>query len=127
MCRGERGFWVMEFLPGCPFRAARVELIAEPTASGTEIDARMHQLKQRASEALQLVPNAPAELVASVQNIEAPGTLADLVAGVMDLKPEEKQQVLEAVELRDRLQQVIWCLALRFAGLRLVLDLRQQS
>src|SRR5258708_223061 len=127
MCQGEQRFRVIEFLPGYPFLAARVELIAEPTASGTEIDARMHQLKQRASEALQLVPNAPAELVASVQNIEAPGTLADLVAGVMDLKPEEKQQVLEAVELRDRLEKVLWMLSYRIEVLRLSRDIGQQT
>ncbi len=127
ICQGEQRFRVIEFLPGYPFLAARVELIAEPTASGTEIDARMHQLKQRASEALQLVPNAPAELVASVQNIEAPGTLADLVAGVMDLKPEEKQQVLEAVELRDRLEKVLWMLSYRIEVLRLSRDIGQQT
>ncbi len=127
ICQGEQRFRIIEFLPGYPFLAARVELFAEPAASGTEIDARMHQLKQRASEALQLVPNAPAELVASVQSIEAPGTLADLVAGVMDLKPEEKQQVLEAVELRDRLDKVLWMLSYRIEVLRLSRDIGQQT
>src|SRR5258707_15694115 len=111
IAQGEQRFRVVEFLSGYPFTAARVELIAEPSASGTEIDARMHQLQQRATEALQLVPNAPAELVASVQTIESPGTLADLVAGVMDLKPAEKQQVLEAFELRERLDKVLWMLS----------------
>ncbi len=127
IAQGEQRFRVLEFIPGYPFLVARVELIPEQTASGTEIDARMHQLQQRASEALQLVPNAPAELVASVQTIEAPGTLADLVAGVMDLKPTEKQQVLEAFELRDRLDKVLWMLSYRIEVLRLSRDIGQQT
>src|SRR5260221_3400668 len=127
IAQGEQRFRVLEFIPGYPFLVARVELIPEQTASGTEIDARMHQLQRRASEALQLVPNAPAELVASVQTIEAPGTLADLVAGVMDLKPTEKQQVLEAFELRDRLDKVLWMLSYRIEVLRLSRDIGQQT
>jgi ATP-dependent Lon protease len=128
IAQGEQRFRIIEFIPGYPFMAARVELIAEPSAGGgTEIDARMHQLQQRASEALQLVPNAPAELVASVQTIESPGTLADLVAGVMDLKPAEKQQVLEAIELRDRLDKVLWMLSYRIEVLRLSRDIGQQT
>jgi ATP-dependent Lon protease len=128
IAQGEQRFRVIEFLSGHPFMAARVELIAEPSApSGTEIDARLHQLRQRATEALQLVPNAPAELVASVQSIEAPGTLADLVAGVIDLKPAEKQQILEAVSLRDRLDKVLWMLSYRIEVLRLSRDIGQQT
>src|SRR6185437_9148527 len=110
ICQGEERFRIVEFLDGHPFLAARVERIAEPSAAGAAIDARVHQLKQRAIEALQLVPNAPPELVASVQGIEAPGTLADIVAGVMDLKPDEKQQILETIDLQQRLDKVIWML-----------------
>jgi ATP-dependent Lon protease len=127
IAQGEQRFRVIELLSGYPFMAARVELIAEPSGSGAEIDARMHQLKQRATEALQLVPNAPAELVASVQTIDAPGTLADLVAGVIDLKPAEKQQVLETVPLRERLDKVLWMLSYRIEVLRLSRDIGQQT
>jgi ATP-dependent Lon protease len=127
ICQGEERFRIVEFLDGHPFMAARVERIAEPTAGGAAIDARMHQLKQRAVEALQLVPNAPAELVASVQGIEAPGMLADIVAGVMDLKPEEKQQVLETIEPEPRLDKVIWMLSYRIEVLRLSRDIGQRT
>jgi ATP-dependent Lon protease len=127
VCHGEQRFRIIEFLDGHPFLAARVEPIAEPTTTGTEIEARLLQLKQRAEEALQLVPNQPEELVAMVRNIEAPGALADIVAGVMDLKPEEKQQILEAVELRDRLDKVLWMLSYRIEVLRLSRDIGQQT
>jgi ATP-dependent Lon protease len=127
ICQGEQRFRVIEFLDGYPFLAARVELIAESSASGAEIEARMHQLKQRATEALQLVPNAPEELVTSVQSIETPGALADIVAGLMDLKPTEKQQILEAFDVRDRLDKVLWMLSYRIEVLRLSRDIGQQT
>jgi ATP-dependent Lon protease len=127
ICQGEERFRIVEFLDGHPFLAARVERIAEPSAAGAAIDARVHQLKQRAIEALQLVPNAPPELVASVQGIEAPGTLADIVAGVMDLKPDEKQQILETIDLQQRLDKVIWMLSYRIEVLRLSRDIGQQT
>jgi ATP-dependent Lon protease len=127
ICQGEERFRIVEFLDGHPFLAARVERIAEPSAAGAAIDARVHQLKQRATEALQLVPNAPPELVASVQGIEAPGTLADIVAGVMDLKPDEKQQILETIDLQQRLDKVIWMLSYRIEVLRLSRDIGQQT
>jgi ATP-dependent Lon protease len=127
ICQGEQRFRIIEFLAGYPFLAARVEPIDEVAATGTEIDARMHQLQQRAAEALKLVPNAPPELVATVQGIETPGALADLVAGLIDLKPAEKQQVLEAVGLRDRLDKVLWMLSYRIEVLRLSRDIGQQT
>jgi ATP-dependent Lon protease len=127
ICQGEQRFRVIEFLDGYPFLAARVELIPERPASGAEIEARMHQLKQRATEALQLVPNAPEELVTSVQSIETPGALADIVAGLMDLKPAEKQQILEAFDVRDRLDKVLWMLSYRIEVLRLSRDIGQQT
>jgi len=127
ICQGEQRFRIIEFVEGYPFLAARVEIIEEQITAGAEIEARLHQLKQRANEALQLVPEAPRELIATVRGIEAPGALADFVAGVMDLKPEEKQQILEAVDLRERLDKVLSMLSYRIEVLRLSRDIGQQT
>jgi ATP-dependent Lon protease len=127
ICQGEQRFRVTSFIEGQPFLAARTEVIPEPEASGPEIEARVLQLKQRAAEALQFLPNSPAELPAAIQGIEAPGALADIVAGVMDLKPEEKQQVLETIDIRQRLDKVLWLLSYRLEVLRLSHDIGQQT
>jgi ATP-dependent Lon protease len=68
---------------------------------------------------VQLLSQVPPELVAAIQNIETPGTLADLVASLMDLKPAEKQQVLETFDLKERLDRVIAVLSQRIEVLRL--------
>ncbi len=107
--------------------SARVERIAEPEAHGTEIDARFHQLRERALETLRLIEQAPPELAAAVQGLEQPGQLADMVASLMDLTPSEKQEVLETVDLQARLDRVLWRLAYRLEVLRLSADIGKRT
>jgi ATP-dependent Lon protease len=125
--RGLQRFRVVEFLPGYPFLVARVEIIAEPEASGAEIEAQFHQLKQRALEAVELLPGSPPELAATIQLTSSPGMLADLIAGFMDLKLAEKQEVLEAVDLHDRLGKMLAHVAHRIEVLRLSRDIGKQT
>ncbi len=107
--------------------AVRVERIPEPAAEGAEIDARFHQLRERAMETLRLLEQAPAELAAAVQSVEQPGQLADLVASLLDLAPGEKQEILETVPLLARLDRVLWRLAYRLEVLRLSADIGKRT
>jgi ATP-dependent Lon protease len=125
--QGGQRFRVIEFLPGYPYLVARVELLEEPEGKGADVEGRQHQLRQRALEALQLLPGAPPEIAQTIQSIESPGMLADLTASVMDLKPNEKQDVLETLELRARLDKVLWLLSYRIEVLRLSRDIGQQT
>src|SRR5262252_8494993 len=55
ICRGEQRFRILALIPGYPFLVARVERIAEPAdaaGAGTEIEARMLKLRERAVEAI---------------------------------------------------------------------------
>jgi ATP-dependent Lon protease len=109
----------VEYLGGYPFLVARVARIPEPTGTSKEIEARFLQLKARAAEALELMPQMPQEFAAAVQNMSSPGTLADLVAGFMDATPAEKQAVLETIDLEKRLDAVLQLLANRIEVLKL--------
>jgi ATP-dependent Lon protease len=80
IARGTRRFRVLEFLPGYPFLAARVEEIGEAEVFSTEIAARVHQLKERAREAISLLPNVPAEVASAIEQIQSPSALADFIA-----------------------------------------------
>ena len=127
ICRGEQRFRVVEFLEEQSFLAARIERIAEPETTGAEVEARFMQLKERALEALQLIPNAPDELKDTVRSVESPSVLADMVASFLDLKIEEKQQVLETIDPKARLDRVLWFLAYRLEVLRLSHDIGQRT
>jgi ATP-dependent Lon protease len=53
--------------------------------------------------------------------------LADMVAEFMDIKPAEKQEVLETLDVRKRLDRVLWLIAYRIEVLRLSRDIGQQT
>jgi ATP-dependent Lon protease len=117
--QGQSRFRVSEFLGGWPFLVGRVVWVPEATEGGEEIEARFLQLKAQAVEAIKLLPNVPDELAGAVQAIDSASQLADMVANLLDIENEEKQAVLEAFDLRRRLDLVLAHLAERVSVLRL--------
>jgi ATP-dependent Lon protease len=127
ICQGQQRFRVVEYLEGYPFLVARVGRIEEPEAAGNEIEARFVQLKERALEVLELLPQAPQELVAGIQGMSSPAALADLVAGVMDIEVSEKQALLETLDLQKRMDAVLDKLAHRLQVLKLSREIDQRT
>jgi ATP-dependent Lon protease len=127
IAQGVQRFHITEFLPGWPFLVARGVHVPEPLAQGPEIEARFVSLKQRAIEALQLLPNIPVPLREAVEAAATPGTLADLIAAHMELQPPERQDILETVELVQRLDKVSTLLAHRIEILRLSREIDQRT
>ncbi|MBV8661863.1 MAG: endopeptidase La [Hyphomicrobiales bacterium] len=120
-------FRVVDFVRERPFFAARVERIEEPDQRSPEIEARFRNLKQQALETLQLLPQAPRELVVTVQAITAPGALADIVAAYIDITAEQRQELLETVDLVARIDKVTKLLSERLEVLRLTDEIGQQT
>src|SRR6266849_4405358 len=110
ICQGQQRFRVVEYLEGYPF-----------------IVARFVQLKERALQVLELLPQAPQELIAGIQGISSPGALADLVACVMDIEVAEKQALLETVDLQKRLDGVLEHLAHRLQVLKLSREIDERT
>jgi ATP-dependent Lon protease len=127
VCQGEQRFQVIEFLTGWPFLVARVLRIPEPATRTPEIEARFVHLRGQAAEALELLPQAPRELAAAVQGIDQPGALADFTAAYMDVKPEEKQEILETIDVTARMDKVSRLLAQRIEVLRLSAEIGKQT
>ena len=127
VCQGEQRFQIAEYLSGWPFLVARVLRIPEPDTRTSEIEARFVNLKTQAVEAVELLPQAPAELVAAIQSIEAAPALADLSAAYMDIKPEEKQEILETVDITARMDKVSRLLGHRIEVLRLSQEIGRQT
>ncbi|HMD64831.1 MAG TPA: endopeptidase La [Stellaceae bacterium] len=127
ICQGERRSRIIDFLDGYPFLAARVERIQEVEATTKDIEARLLNLRNQALEVLQLLPQTPAELVNAVQSVTSPAALADLIASFMDIAPQEKQEILETVDIERRLERVSELLAYRIEVLRLSRQISEQT
>lgn len=106
ICQGDGRFRIVEFVQTEPFMVARVELIQEDEPEGRAIDARFMALKQRAEEVLGMAPGAPEEMAQAVRAIESPAMLADMVSTFLDVPAGDKQELLELVDLRKRLDRL---------------------
>ncbi|HVN45295.1 MAG TPA: endopeptidase La, partial [Steroidobacteraceae bacterium] len=127
VCQGESRFRVVEMVRDTPFLAARIEQIPEPTNTSPEIEARAAFLKERATEALSLLPQAPAELARMIAGIDSAAHLADLIVSFMDVRSSEKQEILETLDLKERLDKVIRLLAHRVEVLKITKDISEQT
>jgi len=127
VCQGVQRARILDFLPGTPFLAARVQHIPEPTTTSPEIEARFLNLQRQAIEAIQLLPQTPRELVALFQSTTSPGALADLSAFYMEIKPQEKQEILETIDLSSRMEKVSRHLAGRLEVLRITNEIGQKT
>jgi ATP-dependent Lon protease len=127
ICQGVQRARVLDFLPGTPFLTARVLHIPEPAITSPEIEARFLNLQRQAIEAIQLLPQAPPELVAVFQSTTSPAALADLTTSYMDIKPQDKQEILETIDLSQRMEKVSRHLAERLEVLRLTNEIGQKT
>jgi ATP-dependent Lon protease len=127
VCQGDQRFQVTEFLDGWPFMVARVQRTPEPDVRSSDIEARFLNLKAQAIAALQLLPQAPQELLEAVQSVTSPSGLADLAAAYMDVEPAEKQEILETIDITARMDKVTRMLAHRIEVLRLSQEIGRQT
>ena len=127
ICQGEQRFKILEYIEGYPFMLARVDYIREQDELNTEIEARVHRLKTLALEGLELLPHAPMELANAIQSISSPSDLTDIVASFIDIEPEEKQDVLETLDLKTRMDKVISHVSHRVEVLRISQEIHTQT
>ena len=127
ICRGLHRFRVEEFLSGFPYLVARIEKIGISEVMTPEVEARMRLLKMRAREAIQLLPNLPAEIQAAIDSLQSPSALADFLAGIIDIPASEKQGLLETFDVTQLLDKLLGLLAKRIQVLQLSKEIGDQT
>jgi ATP-dependent Lon protease len=125
--KGTRRFRVLQFLEGYPFAAARVQFIEDAGQDDVEVEGRARALRDKASEIIQMLPQVPQELVSAFEAIESASALADFIAGMMDVTPEEKQGILETFELKARLDKLLELLTRRIAVLKVSREVDERT
>ena len=78
---------------------------------GPELTALMRNVQQTFTSIVGDVPYLPEELQIMVANVEDPSLLTHLIAGALRLKTEEKQELLEEVDVAKRLRHLSEVLA----------------
>src|SRR5712664_1432511 len=106
--QGLARFRVLDLVQEAPYLKARTEAVEDkPSAENVEVEALGINLKKLAREVIELMPELPAAATELVESITNPGHLADLIAANVDVPIEEKQAVLETVDLKARMKLVL--------------------
>ena len=106
LVQGLSRFKVKSFEDGKPYLVARIESIQDVEKEDKETEALMSNIISQFERIVELSPGLPPEIAQMSKTIQEPGTLADMVASTINSNPEEKQVVLELVDVKQRLKEV---------------------
>lgn len=87
-------------------KADAVELITEEPEE-READVLMRSLLSQFEQYVKLNKKIPPEVIASLSGIDEAGRMADTVAAHMTLKLENKQHLLDVIELNERIEKLM--------------------
>ena len=92
-----------EFTQVAPYMRARITQVRDVLDEGTEMEARLLDVRQKALKIVQLSPNVPDEAQVVINNIDQPGALADFLASNLPLDAAVKQELLAEPRVLRRL------------------------
>jgi len=107
LVQGLYRFKVEEIVDTEPYLQARVTPITEGYEADMEIDGMISGLKGLFQKMSELSPYLPTELGAMVQELEDPRVLADVAGGSLNVAKTEKQDLLETIDVKERLRKVL--------------------
>ncbi len=106
LLQGLSRFSIEELVEGKPYQQARIKLLEEKDVKDLETEALMSNLLALFDRILKLSPFLPPELGPMAKSITEAGTLADLIASIINAPVEEKQIVLNTIDVKQRLKEL---------------------
>lgn len=98
---------IKEFTETEPFLKAKVDVLKDvPDKGDVETDALATNAKNQFSRMVSISPNLPEELKIVIVNIDNPGRLSDLISSHLNISLSEKQEILETLNVKERLQKI---------------------
>jgi len=107
LVEGRQRAQITHFLANETFFLAEVELIAETLGSGSEMEAYLREIRGAFEEYAKLNKKVPREIVTSLANIDNPSQFVDVVAAHLPLKTRDKQDLLEAGVVVQRMEMAL--------------------
>ncbi len=108
--QGVSRFRIVEHIHETPYLRARIEIIEEPPVPADkveEVEALRRSVAALFEQAIRLSPQLPDELRSLTQAVQETNVMADLVAAHMTFGAEEKQKILETVDVETRLRLLL--------------------
>jgi ATP-dependent Lon protease len=109
-----------------PYLVARIAELPDEIEEGAELEALTRNVQRTFSEIIEQIPYLPEELQMAVANIDDPAALAHLIAGALRISTEEKQELLEELDVVARLRRLSQILARELEVVQLGTQIQSQ-
>ncbi len=106
LVRGIRRIRIKKITAREPFFRAEIEPLHSTLDSSVQVNALVQTIRSQFAKLIEASPILPRETQVAAQNIDEPSMLADFVATNLNLKLEDMQEVLETVDVHQRLVKV---------------------
>ncbi|TFE30679.1 endopeptidase La [Cohnella luojiensis] len=98
---------IEQYLPNDEFYEVLAHELIEGQTNDSELDALMRAVLSQFEHYINLSKKVTPETLAAVSDIDQPGRLADVITSHLSLKIKDKQEILETVEVRPRLEKLL--------------------
>jgi len=89
------------------YYSVKVVTYEDPETKDVEDQALMRTMLEYFEQYIKLSKKISAETYASVTDIEEPGRMADIIASHLPIKQKDKQEILETIDVKQRMNKVI--------------------
>lgn len=103
--QGVSRFKLVRFLSDDPYYVAEVNPLQDDDASGVELEALAHSLKDLARELISYIPELPLGTAEVLDQIDSPQRLVYLILANLSVPVQDKMKVLEAESVSDALHE----------------------
>ena len=126
--QGKKRFQIKEVISENPYLTATISDIAEakPATDNKEFKAIIESIKDLSLEIIKESPNIPSEASFAIKNIESNSFLVNFVSSNMNLKVEEKQELLTINDLKKRALATLKYMNLEYQKLELKNDIQNK-
>ncbi len=111
LIQGSQRIRIAHWVKTEPYLVAEISELPDVVDPSPELTALMRNVQQTFGEIIDQVPYLPEELQVMVANVDDPSALANLIAGALRIPAEEKQALLEQVDVGKRLRRLSEILA----------------
>ncbi len=97
---------ILDYVSKEPYLLAKIEEMPDVIEASTELEALTRNVQSTFSQIIEAIPYLPEELQLAVANLDEPSALSHLISGALRISTEEKQELLETVDVTKRLRRL---------------------
>ncbi len=108
LVEGESRGRLEKYIEKSPFFKAEVEILEDDECDKTnKCEALVRSVRKAFDDYTKLSGSIPVETIVTLEELDNPGRLSDVISSYLMLKQENKQELLEAYDVEERLQKLL--------------------